>query len=747
MGAAMTTEKNPSIFDDRGTIGSSDELDQYGVWVKSEPQDFSAPAETAVPDLDLGMPDDFSPEETENPEGEFFLSNDFPPTPDGAAGFGDIETPDIDFPVESSLETDEMESDVPIPERKKGETDFSTQLLMRIADELTSIKEELTSLKSELSEIRKGRSAEAPRKERSGGGFFDEDDDDKIALTGDELDNIIHTADFTEETGADEGESLIDDFDLPVDHGDLSAEQLHQEDQVIDLSESEDITPGEDPFTGETVADAPEPAALPQGAEKEAIYDGTGKKINLKFDDSPHDPSADSPETAIDEVDFGDVNVDDISLEDTGPINFSPEDLSELEHSPLGDISSADNEHLEAFLELNNDEALKILQESGIKPMTSAPEDTSYLEEDPLIEEHLDLTDAVIDEPDLSKGIVEIPLEEPSLDILSLIDLDNVENISGEIALQDAESAISAPVPGKEAEEEPIFDEVSFEDFSIEGESFDLSALGNLPEGNSPEESAFTEVSFEDELLSMETNVEPEENISFEMLPEDADIPMQENIQENVITDDSFETLLQDDPGGFPADGFPGAEDSNADSEKLELPNDEIDEFFKKAGIDDFSFEDPYPALEPDTAQGALSEEEALDLPDLNSLEFSPEDPADLPGENPAVDEPFPDESSAEDISLKMPEDFSMEIPENPVEEPAPEEIVDEEVVEEITAADKKGSSLSAGIPADIKTELKNVLSYMDRLLESLPEEKIEEFAKSEYFETYKKLFAELGLG
>ncbi len=38
----MATEKNPSIYYDRGTIGSSDELDEYGVWVKSEPQDLSS---------------------------------------------------------------------------------------------------------------------------------------------------------------------------------------------------------------------------------------------------------------------------------------------------------------------------------------------------------------------------------------------------------------------------------------------------------------------------------------------------------------------------------------------------------------------------------------------------------------------------------------------------------------------------------------------------------------------------------
>ena len=49
-------------------------------------------------------------------------------------------------------------------------------------------------------------------------------------------------------------------------------------------------------------------------------------------------------------------------------------------------------------------------------------------------------------------------------------------------------------------------------------------------------------------------------------------------------------------------------------------------------------------------------------------------------------------------------------------------------------------------LPDDLKTEIKSVLSYMDQLLENLPEEKIAEFAQSEQFDTYKKLFKELGL-
>ena len=52
----------------------------------------------------------------------------------------------------------------------------------------------------------------------------------------------------------------------------------------------------------------------------------------------------------------------------------------------------------------------------------------------------------------------------------------------------------------------------------------------------------------------------------------------------------------------------------------------------------------------------------------------------------------------------------------------------------------------SKEIPDDLKNDIKSVLVYMDQLLDSLPEEKIAEFARSEHFELYKKLFTELGL-
>ena len=44
-------------------------------------------------------------------------------------------------------------------------------------------------------------------------------------------------------------------------------------------------------------------------------------------------------------------------------------------------------------------------------------------------------------------------------------------------------------------------------------------------------------------------------------------------------------------------------------------------------------------------------------------------------------------------------------------------------------------------IPEKSLEEIKSLLGYLDRLLESLPEAKIDEFARSEYFELYRKIF------
>ena len=92
----------------------------------------------------------------------------------------------------------------------------SSEILAKIEDELRSIRKDLTELRGELSGLRKGAGAPVVEAPAAGAadaqsGFFDEDEDETIALTGDELDNILNTADITEETA--ETPSVESDLD------------------------------------------------------------------------------------------------------------------------------------------------------------------------------------------------------------------------------------------------------------------------------------------------------------------------------------------------------------------------------------------------------------------------------------------------------------------------------------------------------------------------------------------------------
>ena len=90
-------------------------------------------------------------------------------------------------------------------------------------------------------------------------------------------------------------------------------------------------------------------------------------------------------------------------------------------------------------------------------------------------------------------------------------------------------------------------------------------------------------------------------------------------------------------------------------------------------------------------------------------------------------------EESAEEVEPAV--EVVEEVEAEPVAEVIEEPVV--EVVEE---------TKTNNLPDDLKQDIKSVLSYMDQLLDNLPEDKIAEFARSEHFELYKKLFTEFGL-
>lgn len=168
---------------------------------------------------------------------------------------------------------------------------------------------------------------------------------------------------------------------------------------------------------------------------------------------------------------------------------------------------------------------------------------------------------------------------------------------------------------------------------------------------------------------------------------------------------------LSDEPTG--AEEEPDT--SDIDSIEIELPDEEQDEGgagFAGAdtAVEDFETELGEPVLE-------------------------------IPGEGEEPEE-SEDEAEAEELS-----DFDFDLEEEELEaeaataaesEPAP--------AQQAGTGAPSGGSEAGELPENLKQEIRSVLSYMDQLLESLPEEKIQEFARSEHFEVYKRLFEELGL-
>jgi pilus assembly protein FimV len=132
-----------------------------------------------------------------------------------------------------------------------------------------------------------------------------------------------------------------------------------------------------------------------------------------------------------------------------------------------------------------------------------------------------------------------------------------------------------------------------------------------------------------------------------------------------------------------------------------------------------------------------LQPEESMDVPKAEDLEL---EAGELETLGPGEGEP------EKEISLDL-EALAEET--QPTEEAsAVEEAVEvEELPSEQTAPAPTPRAAGGAIPEDLKDEIKTVLKYMDQLLEALPEEKIQEFAGSEYFVMYKKLFEDLGLG
>lgn len=199
---------------------------------------------------------------------------------------------------------------------------------------------------------------------------------------------------------------------------------------------------------------------------------------------------------------------------------------------------------------------------------------------------------------------------------------------------------------------------------------------------------------------------EPEEpNLEImteDSLPEEIDIPKVDEILPEETSDNADDIMVDSNPSDF------------MESVKIDETEKVRDPF-----IDDIM-------EEPPAVEDAITDE---------NVEYLAKD------ENAIVDadvSPIPAEEPSATFEEPQIETKQESFPTAKEEVSSPAESISEETTES-NAEDRT-------LPDDIKSDIKSVLLYMDQLLENLPEDKIMEFAKSEQFVTYKKLFSELGL-
>jgi len=453
----------------------------------------SEPAELETPDIALGQSSD-----EELPE----LEEESEPAPRAESPRHAAPEPgEVEVTLSDDLEEKEHFDDLEAVESELASVATTTRqeaahssadILARIESELRTIRTDLTQLRTELSGLRESAAAQESGPEASdaeaSGGFFDEDEDETIALTGDELDNILNTADITEEPAEAPSTEIPAEGDLDIEVFETPSEAESKD------SENEEAAPADlqdDILSYETVTmEEDKLPPLPEDSEETVDLDASEDSLVL-LDESPIaeeeqpeiieasltedipaelvlDELAVEPETEASEENLESVELPEIDLE------AIPEIEAELEPIPVtpgpAESSSLDDEGSETIdletLDLGEEPTIveavpEQVEEIEVVPdAESLDEAETVLEEEPTDDAALESIDTLTDEVDLEALAAEAEeLEDnvpaaPSVDDLDLGDLESVNE----------EEAPAAEAPVAEAAPEEI--EIAFEEGS-----------------------------------------------------------------------------------------------------------------------------------------------------------------------------------------------------------------------------------------------------------------------------------------
>lgn len=389
----MAFDKKSSLHTGRAAVGAADELDAYGVWVKSEPQDLASGLADA---LDFGagaLPyeADYNADDIDV-SGLDIESSDIDVDAFHIGGYGD-DAVDVSYTSDTTSDT-------------QNSGDASSQLLSRIADELSSIRSELSTLKREFADIRAEKAAEDI--EETPGGFFAGEEDDKIALTGDEMENILISSELAEE----------------------------------------------DPFAFDSLREEDEAALRNLAMKGESSVDaGSAEEINIDFENLGID---------LDDGSGGISSEDEAFLEEEEPLDPLPA-VTESDFDRLEEGFASANGFDDAG-------ELQELRLEGAAPFTPAPENIAYLEDDPFAEDHagpsgefadLELN---LDESSFNINLDDLEMGTPSLEEDAFDALD----LSRPVINEPEQPIVIEPIADDELKSLKTQEDDSLDDFSLD---------------------------------------------------------------------------------------------------------------------------------------------------------------------------------------------------------------------------------------------------------------------------------------
>ena len=614
------------------------------------------------------------------------------------------------------------------------------------------------------------------------------------------LDDFVDMSEFgVTEDAPKKDEAIVDEKPLDMDISfDSSADTIQTEENLEDNN-----------ILSEDFDDTEETEVETEVVEEEEIKESTGSNdieaeevdlsdfgIDADAEETPVTQDIESSKLKDTVVDY-DLSVDNDHMSAAPVVNeikstANTQTDAELEEIPeetdKNEISQADSGLLQQIVaDLSNLKAEINSLKTNLEEMKSAPvaapaeasgitgEEIAVEEE--VIDDSADNADTGFFSGDDGDDTIALSTDELS-NILNTADFNSEEEVVAQEPAEEAfeETAVEEQVVEEETAEEPVVEEMVVEespadDISIE-DNF-LSSDGPLDEGIIADEIAADNFEvpaekasdltydFTDENLSEPNldDIEIDEDTLEDDLPDEISIPKEDNILVESSSSDFMESVqdtteehaaeepvVEEAPVEEPVVEETVIEEPVADEPAFSTVDNLFDESNGFADIAGESAEETIVEEEPVFEEEQVVEEEPL-------AETEPE-----PEPEPEIEENFDvveEEPVIEEETFVPEEEVMAQTDDTVIPEPELEnDFVSHEDdnnnltdsnIDYLTTEDKD-TQVEADENAELKKDIKSVLLYMDQLLENLPEEKIVEFAKSDEFTTYKKLFSELGL-